>query len=162
MYTFLSDADVDGIAALPAAELLAWTARAGAVLSAEHLFFPVNEASDHWALVVARPAERTVDYYDSLFGYDDAIRPTLLVQRYLERLAAELEPDGAPGATWTRRVVTRCSKQDNPSDCGLFVCRYIECLLDGEPTEFSPIAGKQYRSKVIETAFENRLGKDLM
>ena len=154
MYTMLSRTDADGTWPVPGDELLPWTAKVGDILGFEHLFFPVNEDDDHWALIAVTPRDGNIDYYDSLNGHEDAVRPTLMVRQYLEQY--EKLTSAAP-RQWTRRVMARCSKQDNPSDCGLFVCKYMECLLDGDDIAFDPILGQQYRSKIIASAWENRI-----
>lgn len=96
---------------------------------------PVNIKDYHWALVVIDNSLKTVSYYDSLND--------ILSEEIFDTLSYILDSD-------LKEVDYQCfvpdsPKQENGSDCGLFVLRTIECVIMSEDVKFSQEDMNYYR-----------------
>ncbi len=107
----------------------------GARITARHnifkkraVFFPVNRGDNHWSVYVARPAEKTVTYYDSFRNFT-------MHREYINKLKAYLKQEAdsvhksAVNWKWTfKDAGANVPKQDNGNDCGVFMLANIELL----------------------------------
>ena len=95
-----------------------------AILTARHIFAPVNPVNTHWTLLVISPQERKIEYLDSLGGAG-----THAFQVARAWLAAELGELYKP-AEWAE-VLGRSDRQDNGSDCGVFTVFNALAVVEG-------------------------------
>ena len=96
-----------------------WAARAkigkDALLQTTTVFIPINQSA-HWTLLLLRPRERKIEYYDSLGG-----SATPYIGAVKQWLAMELGKELWKEEEWSVDDVPSPT-QNNSSDCGVFVC----------------------------------------
>jgi len=96
------------------------------VLKDMKILIPVNITLTHWFLMVVVPAEARIELYDSL-GVG-----SLSMGKHVARWAREeAAVHGLPVREWSV-VRMACRKQENPDDCGVFMCKYMELMFRGE------------------------------
>ncbi|KAJ5488817.1 hypothetical protein N7539_003707 [Penicillium diatomitis] len=112
------------------------------LLEVDTVFIPVHQAS-HWTLMVVRPSDRTIEYYDSL-GARGA-REVEIIKKWLQgELGLKFEAE-----EWTF-LSSVSSQQDNMSDCGVFLLINAKAIALGiEPTAFGPKDTVTLRAKIV-------------
>ena len=119
------------------------------IFSQRYLFFPVNVNRVHWVLVSVHLPTHTIRSYDS---WNDPEHDNHLesVFRYLQD--EHMERKGFPlsdRATWTFIPCTADTpQQDNSNDCGVFVCAFIDLLMQDEELRFTPRDIAIYRRRL--------------
>ncbi|KAJ5200359.1 Peptidase C48 SUMO/Sentrin/Ubl1 [Penicillium cf. griseofulvum] len=137
-YSTLRDKGYDGVRR--------WANRAkiGGVglLNVDTVFIPVHESS-HWTLLVIRPEERTIEYFDSLGSRGP--RQVKNVKQWLRgELGAKYKDE-----EWTV-LPSVSSQQDNGSDCGVFLLTNAKAITVGvEPTAIGPRHIALLRRKIV-------------
>ncbi|QQK40469.1 Ulp1 protease family protein [Penicillium digitatum] len=112
------------------------------LLNVDTVFIPVHESS-HWTLMVVRPAERTIEYFDSLGS-----RGPRQVKNVKQWLRGELGSQ-YNDAQWTV-LPSVSSQQDNGSDCGVFLLTNAKAITVGvEPTAIGPSHITLLRRKIV-------------
>ena len=103
-------------------------AAASTAFDADVIVAPASSGNSHWALVTARPRERTIEYVDSL-GLEGAAQLRLVAACLNEGLAAA----GWERVDWRLLLgsVATPQQQDGHS-CGDFVLMELRSLLDGD------------------------------
>ncbi|KAJ1434721.1 hypothetical protein B484DRAFT_303010, partial [Ochromonadaceae sp. CCMP2298] len=109
---------------------------------AEKVVIPINHSNKHWVLVVVFPQRKEVWFYDSMSGVES--------KRYLGRISQFLED------LWKEKIqavamkeqglvfnlsewkfeVADTPKQNNGYDCGVFLIRYVEYIIEDLPIVF--------------------------
>lgn len=112
------------------------------LLDVDTVFIPVHQSS-HWTLLVVRPTDRTVEYFDSLGGRG---------QRHFEVVKGWLR--GELGANFDEEewalLPSVSSYQDNGSDCGVFLLTNAKAIALGiEPTCFQAHHTTLLRRKIV-------------
>ncbi|KAJ5943285.1 hypothetical protein N7516_003453 [Penicillium verrucosum] len=112
------------------------------LLNVDTVFIPVHESS-HWTLMVIRPAERTIEYFDSLGSHGPR-----QVKNVKQWLRGELGPKYNE-KEWTV-LPSVSSRQDNGSDCGVFLLTNAKAITIGvEPTAIGPSHITLLRRKIV-------------
>ncbi|KAJ5458113.1 Ulp1 protease family protein [Penicillium sp. IBT 31633x] len=112
------------------------------LLNVDTVFIPVHESS-HWTLMVVRPVERTIEYFDSLGS-----RGARQVKNIKEWLRGELGSK-YNDKEWTV-LPSVSSHQDNGSDCGVFLLTNAKAIAVGvEPTAIGPSHISLLRRKIV-------------
>ena len=112
------------------------------LLNVDTVFIPVHESS-HWTLMVVRPLDRTIEYFDSLGS-----RGARQVKNIKQWLGGELGPKYNE-KEWTV-LASVSSQQDNGSDCGVFLLTNAKAITIGvEPTAFGPSHTTLLRRKIV-------------
>ncbi|CEJ58400.1 hypothetical protein PMG11_07057 [Penicillium brasilianum] len=113
-----------------------------ALLDVDTVFIPVHQAS-HWTLMVVRPMDRTIEYFDSL-GARGA-REVEVIKKWLHgELGDKFDPE-----EWTF-LPSVSSQQDNMSDCGVFLLVNAKAIALGiEPTAFGASDTVDLRMKIV-------------
>ncbi|CAG8135174.1 unnamed protein product [Penicillium olsonii] len=112
------------------------------LLDVDTVFIPVHEVN-HWTLMVVRPVDRTIEYFDSL-GSAGAYQ----VKSIKAWLRGELGPKYKEEEWTVLKSVS--SRQDNMSDCGVFLLINAKAIALGiEPTAFGPSHTTLLRSKIV-------------
>ena len=148
-YNHLHDKGID-------LQLLRWTRRVD-IFSKEFIFFPVNLKEMHWTLIVANCKEKTISYYDSMGGgrvnmgcchalYEPPSHHMDRVLQYLQREHEDKKGSPLP-SVWTCNPVGESNdvhlqdgqipQQENTYDCGVFLCKFADCISRGLPFSFS-------------------------
>ncbi|KAJ5587166.1 uncharacterized protein N7459_002931 [Penicillium hispanicum] len=112
------------------------------LLDVDTVFVPVHESS-HWTLMVVRPIDRTIEYFDSLGGR--GARQVKTIKEWLRgELAAKFDEE-----EWTV-LPSVSSYQDNGSDCGVFLLTNAKAIALGiEPTAFGANDTPLLRRKIV-------------
>lgn len=134
-----------------------WASRAKiggeALLNVDTVFVPVHERA-HWTLMVVRPMDRTIEYFDSLGGAG-----AKQVRAIKEWLHGELGPKFDEDE-WTV-LPSKSSHQDNGSDCGVFLLTNAKAIALGiEPTAFGPGDTTLLRRKIVAELMNGGLHGD--
>ncbi|KAJ6005711.1 hypothetical protein N7451_003655 [Penicillium sp. IBT 35674x] len=137
-YSSLRDKGYDGVRR--------WAKRAKiggeGLLEVDTVFVPVHESS-HWTLLVVRPADRTIEYFDSL-----GARGTRQMKIIKSWLLGELGTKFVD-SEWTM-LSSASSFQDNGSDCGVFLLTNAKAIaLNIEPTAFGARDTTLLRRKIV-------------
>ncbi|EPS32680.1 hypothetical protein PDE_07640 [Penicillium oxalicum 114-2] len=113
-----------------------------ALLEVDTVFIPVHQAS-HWTLMVVRPVDRTIEYYDSLGAR--GTREVEIIKRWLQgELGGKFEEE-----EWSF-LSSVSSQQDNMSDCGVFLLINAKAIALGiEPTAFGARDTVNLRVKIV-------------
>jgi sentrin-specific protease 1 len=125
------------------------------LLNVDTVFIPIHESS-HWTLMVVRPVDRTIEYFDSLGS-----RGTRQVKTIREWLRGELGPKYSE-KEWT--VLNSVSSyQDNGSDCGVFLLTNAKAIAIGvEPTAFGANHTQLLRRKIVAELINGGLHDDFI
>ncbi|KAJ5558825.1 Peptidase C48 SUMO/Sentrin/Ubl1 [Penicillium sp. DV-2018c] len=124
-----------------------------ALLNVDTVFIPVHESS-HWTLLVVRPTERTIEYFDSLGS-----RGARQVRNVKEWLRGELGGK-YKDEEWTVLPSTS-SQQDNGSDCGVFLLTNAKAIAVGvDPTSIGPVHITLLRQKIVAELMNGGLHGD--
>lgn len=125
------------------------------LLDVDAVFVPVHEAS-HWTLMLVRPVDRTIEYFDSL-----GARGARQVKTIREWLRGELGPKYNE-KEWTV-LSSVSSQQDNGSDCGVFLLTNAKAIAIGiEPTAFGPGQTPLLRRKIVAELMNGGLSGDFV
>ncbi|MQL97433.1 hypothetical protein Taro_030122 [Colocasia esculenta] len=87
------------------------------------LFSPMHVGTNHWALLVIHIKEKEFHVYDSLRNKDRRDIP-----QYVEELKRYLKGKHIDAEKWPLRYPDPCLQQGPGDDCGIFTCKYMECL----------------------------------
>uniref|UniRef100_A0A915DIP6 Ubiquitin-like protease family profile domain-containing protein n=1 Tax=Ditylenchus dipsaci TaxID=166011 RepID=A0A915DIP6_9BILA len=124
-------------------EVLSWTASVD-VFQYKILLFPIHTPG-HWSLVVGNLEKERLMYFDSLHG--DGTKHMNLIKSFLaehamkKRYAAD---DPLSGLTvvdlsnWLCFCPKDIPEQKNGFDCGVFICKFAECVSRGGQFDFTP------------------------
>ena len=119
----------------------------GELFSQNWVFIPINPGQSHWTLVAINMADKTIVYYDSMGGRDQALLYTVLEylkQEHRDKKKCELDSD-----MWTLSHAVNIPQQENFYDCGLFMLKYAQCLARGQPFNFSQDNMDDFRRRSI-------------
>lgn len=113
-----------------------------ALLDVDTVFIPVHQAS-HWTLMVVRPVDRTIEYFDSLGAR--GVREVEVIKKWLlGELGTKFDAE-----EWTF-LPSVSSQQDNMSDCGVFLLINAKAIALGiEPTAFGANDTVDLRVKIV-------------
>ncbi|MQL72470.1 hypothetical protein Taro_004804 [Colocasia esculenta] len=87
------------------------------------IFSPMHVGMNHWALLVIHIKEKEFHVYDSLRSKHRADIP-----QYVEELKRYLKGKHIDADKWPLRYPEPCPQQGSGDDCGIFTCKYMECL----------------------------------
>lgn len=125
------------------------------LLSVDTVFIPVHEIN-HWTLMVLRPVDRTIEYFDSL-GSDGAFQVKWIKKWLHGELGSKYKDD-----EWSV-LGSVSSRQDNGSDCGVFLLTNAKAIALGiEPTAFGPSHTKLLRRKIVAELMNGGLHGEFM
>ncbi|MQM22325.1 hypothetical protein Taro_055376 [Colocasia esculenta] len=82
---------------------------------------PLHVGMNHWALLVIHIKEKEFHVYDSLRNKDRRDIPQYELKRYLKGKHIDVDK-------WPLRYPDPCPQQGSGDDCGIFTCKYMECL----------------------------------
>ncbi|KAJ5098247.1 hypothetical protein N7532_005248 [Penicillium argentinense] len=123
------------------------------LLDVDTVFIPVHQSS-HWTLLVVRPADRTIEYFDSL-GARGAQQVKIIKQWLCGELGAKYDE-----GEWNILQAVS-SQQDNGSDCGVFLLTNAKAIALGiEPTAFGPTDTRLLRKKIVAELINGGLHGD--
>ena len=112
------------------------------------LLFPVCVNSVHWVLVAVSPTNKTVIYYDSMYGNGNALRAKIL--QFLKVRFQTQTGQPLNVTEWTSKEEKSISRQTNTIDCGVFNCHMAERLSRRSSFDFNQTQMPAIRNKMIE------------
>ncbi|MQM22954.1 hypothetical protein Taro_056014 [Colocasia esculenta] len=83
----------------------------------------MHVGTNHWALLVIHIKEKEFHVYDSLRSKHRADIP-----QYVEELKRYMKGKHIDADKWPLRYPDPCPQQGSGDDCGIFTCKYMECL----------------------------------
>ncbi|MQL95839.1 hypothetical protein Taro_028504 [Colocasia esculenta] len=87
------------------------------------IFSLMHVGTNHWALLVIHIKEKEFHVYDSLRNKDRRDIP-----QYVEELKRYLKGKHIDADKWPLHYPDPCPQQGSGDDCGIFTCKYMECL----------------------------------
>ena len=109
------------------------------------IFVPVHdEGLKHWFLVVVDLEEKTVENWDSLGRTNE--KQTGVIRKWITE---EYDTKMNQKVVFTEKTKNDIPRQDNGSDCGVFVYQYIERTVMGYPMNFGPDDISDLRRRMI-------------
>eukprot|EP00667_Euglena_gracilis_P010380 EG_transcript_10564 len=124
------------------------------------LLIPINYPANHWTLAAVDLRTPHLGFYDSLgtSGVEHLTR----IHKYLVKRNADLRADGKATVDWLDSSPPRrhfhCPRKTIPQqvgpDCGVFVCKYADCLaqdmsLTADPPPFGPEDMPTFRRRMV-------------
>ncbi|XP_029892769.1 sentrin-specific protease 1 isoform X3 [Aquila chrysaetos chrysaetos] len=114
-----------------------WTKKVD-IFSVDLLLVPIH-LGVHWCLAVVDFRKKTITYYDSMGGINsEACRILLqyLKQESLDKKRKEFDTNG-----WSllSKKSQEIPQQMNGSDCGMFACKYADCITKDKPINFTQV-----------------------
>jgi len=107
--------------------------RQSTLFQLDRIVIPIFEKKqEHFVLVEVAMLEKTIRLYDSLSAHIGPVKRRILdsVQNYLLVEFKAKVGYGEP-STFTEEVVEDLPRQQNGTDCGVFLCWYAQCIVDG-------------------------------
>ncbi|KAJ5279222.1 hypothetical protein N7478_004594 [Penicillium angulare] len=124
------------------------------LLEVDMVFVPVHESA-HWTLMVVRPADRTIEYFDSLSDHGISSKVNTIKKWLSGELGANFVDD-----EWSV-LSSVSSQQNNGSDCGVFLLTNAKAIaLNIEPTAFGANDTTLLRQKIVAEIMNGGLHGD--
>ena len=127
------------------------------------VFFPVWNGV-HWSLGVINFRDKRIVYYDS---WARRVHRGTFSAKVLGLLKTYMECEAQAGGTtfdfeaagWQNQVMAadEIPQQDNPDDCGVFMCKYIEFLSENRPLNFSACDIPRVRYRMMLSLASGRI-----
>lgn len=109
----------------------------------EIVIIPVHENGDHWCLAIIDMRDKTIKYFDSLGGENNAVLSAL------ETFLAKESNNTLDLSIWRKDNVPDYPQQENEYDCGVFTCMAAEFLSRNQPIVFKQENMQYFRKKMI-------------
>ena len=112
------------------------------VFEFEKIIVPVH-LGNHWCLAVIDMCEKQIKYYDSLGSSNSACLSALhrwIVDEWENKHGKKPIGERPPKpdmSLWKKLHATDIPAQRNGYDCGVFACKFAECISRGAPFGFS-------------------------
>ncbi|XP_047099759.1 uncharacterized protein LOC124717097 [Schistocerca piceifrons] len=123
-----------------------WT-RVVDVFKHDILIIPVHLGT-HWCMAAVDFRKQTLVYYDSMGGENESCLKT--IWSYLNEECAQRSVEPLSEEIWQIRCAKDIPKQSNNSDCGVFMCKYAECITRDAKLEFSQNDMPEIRMEMME------------
>jgi len=135
------------------ASIKRWTKKID-IFSFEMLIVPVHLTA-HWCLSIVNFKEKTITYFDSLLGNNEACLN--LISEYLclesqDKKKTEFDLDG-----WTVSCQKDIPRQLNGSDCGMFACKFADYVTKKAPFTFNQGHMPYFRERMVTEICRQKL-----
>ncbi|XP_032741665.1 sentrin-specific protease 1 isoform X2 [Rattus rattus] len=132
-----------------------WTKKVD-VFSVDILLVPIH-LGVHWCLAVVDFRKKSITYYDSMGGVNnEACRILLqyLKQESVDKKRKELDTNG-----WQlfSKKSQEIPQQMNGSDCGMFACKYADCITKDRPINFTQQHMPYFRKRMVWEILHRKL-----
>jgi sentrin-specific protease 1 len=94
----------------------------------EIIVIPINHINSHWTVVSVHLEEKKMVYYDSLSNNDDG--------KYIVKTLTHLFNDFLNLKEKWKYELAKTQKQSNSTDCGIFLCKFMDYIVRKEPIKF--------------------------
>ncbi|XP_016056683.1 PREDICTED: sentrin-specific protease 1 isoform X2 [Miniopterus natalensis] len=132
-----------------------WTKKVD-VFSVDILLVPIH-LGVHWCLAVVDFRKKNITYYDSMGGINnEACRILLqyLKQESIDKKRKEFDTNG-----WQlfSKKSQEIPQQMNGSDCGMFACKYADCITKDRPINFTQQHMPYFRKRMVWEILHRKL-----
>ncbi|XP_042306172.1 sentrin-specific protease 1 [Sceloporus undulatus] len=132
-----------------------WTKKVD-IFSVDILLVPIH-LGVHWCLAVIDFRKKTITYFDSMGGSNsEACRILLqyLKQESLDKKRKEFDTNG-----WMllSKRSQEIPQQMNGSDCGMFACKYADCISKDKPINFTQQHMPYFRKRMVWEILHRKL-----
>ncbi|KAI8515215.1 sentrin specific peptidase 5 [Branchiostoma belcheri] len=109
---------------------------------------------NHWCLAEVAVQDKLLFLYDSRGGAN-----LTCLQRLVSYLCCEAEERGEADFTsgWNGHCREDIPVQETSGDCGVFVCQYARCIVEGRPMDFSQKDMPKFRCQMTQELLQHKL-----
>ncbi|XP_030410341.1 sentrin-specific protease 1 isoform X1 [Gopherus evgoodei] len=132
-----------------------WTKKVD-VFSADVLLVPIH-LGVHWCLAVIDFRKKTITYYDSMGGINNEACRILL--QYLKQESLDKKRKEFDANNWLllSKKSQEIPQQMNGSDCGMFACKYADCITKDRPINFTQQHMPYFRKRMAWEILHRKL-----
>jgi len=116
------------------------------IFSLDRVVVPVH-LGNHWCLAVINIEEKRFEYYDSLGAGNENCLERL--KRYVQDEHKEKKKSKIDISDWQDYTPNDIPHQQNGYDCGVFMCKYAQCISRGVDFDFSQADMAFFRKKMV-------------
>ncbi|NXI97695.1 SENP1 protease, partial [Psophia crepitans] len=132
-----------------------WTKKVD-VFSVDLLLVPIH-LGVHWCLAVVDFRKKTITYYDSMGGINSEACRILLQYLKQESLDKKRKEFDANGWSLLSKKSQEIPQQMNGSDCGMFACKYADCITKDKPINFTQQHMPYFRKRMAWEILHRKL-----
>uniref|UniRef100_A0A8C3RSZ0 SUMO specific peptidase 1 n=1 Tax=Chelydra serpentina TaxID=8475 RepID=A0A8C3RSZ0_CHESE len=132
-----------------------WTKKVD-VFSVDVLLVPIH-LGVHWCLAVIDFRKKTITYYDSMGGINNEACRILLQYLKQESLDKKRKEFDANGWLLLSKKSQEIPQQMNGSDCGMFACKYADCITKDRPINFTQQHMPYFRKRMAWEILHRKL-----
>uniref|UniRef100_A0A8C5WQ62 SUMO specific peptidase 1 n=1 Tax=Laticauda laticaudata TaxID=8630 RepID=A0A8C5WQ62_LATLA len=132
-----------------------WTKKVD-IFSVDILLVPIH-LGVHWCLAVTDFRKKTITYYDSMGGSNSEACKILLQYLKQESLDKKRKEFDANGWMLLCKRSQEIPQQMNGSDCGMFACKYADCITKDKPINFTQQLMPYFRKRMVWEILHRKL-----
>ncbi|KAM6473703.1 sentrin-specific protease 1 isoform 1-T2 [Liasis olivaceus] len=132
-----------------------WTKKVD-IFSVDILLVPIH-LGVHWCLAVTDFRKKTITYFDSMGGANSEACKTLLQYLKQESLDKKRKEFDTNGWMLLCKRSQEIPQQMNGSDCGMFACKYADCITKDKPINFTQQHMPYFRKRMVWEILHRKL-----
>ncbi|XP_026529727.1 sentrin-specific protease 1 [Notechis scutatus] len=132
-----------------------WTKKVD-IFSVDILLVPIH-LGVHWCLAVTDFRKKTITYYDSMGGSNSEACKILLQYLKQESLDKKRKEFDTNGWMLLCKRSQEIPQQMNGSDCGMFACKYADCITKDKPINFTQQLMPYFRKRMVWEILHRKL-----
>ncbi|XP_015672618.1 sentrin-specific protease 1 [Protobothrops mucrosquamatus] len=132
-----------------------WTKKVD-IFSVDTLLVPIH-LGVHWCLAVTDFRKKTITYYDSMGGSNSEACKILLQYLKQESLDKKRKEFDTNGWMLLCKRSQEIPQQMNGSDCGMFACKYADCITKDKPINFTQQHMPYFRKRMVWEILHRKL-----
>ncbi|XP_049738901.1 sentrin-specific protease 1 isoform X1 [Elephas maximus indicus] len=132
-----------------------WTKKVD-VFSVDILLVPIH-LGVHWCLAVVDFRKKNITYYDSMGGINNEACKILLQYLKQESFDKKREVFDTNGWQLFSKKSQEIPQQMNGSDCGMFACKYADCITKDRPINFTQQHMPYFRKRMVWEILHRKL-----
>ncbi|XP_023371135.1 sentrin-specific protease 1 [Otolemur garnettii] len=132
-----------------------WTKKVD-VFSVDILLVPIH-LGVHWCLAVVDFRKKNITYYDSMGGINNEACKILLQYLKQESIDKKRKEFDINGWQLFSKKSQEIPQQMNGSDCGMFACKYADCITKDRPINFTQQHMPYFRKRMVWEILHRKL-----
>ncbi|KAM6216317.1 sentrin-specific protease 1 [Rhynchocyon petersi] len=132
-----------------------WTKKVD-IFSVDILLVPIH-LGVHWCLAVVDFRKKNIIYYDSMGGINNEACKILLQYLKQESFDKKREVFDTSGWQLFSKKSQEIPQQMNGSDCGMFACKYADCITKDRPINFTQQHMPYFRKRMVWEILHRKL-----
>uniref|UniRef100_A0A8C8YWX1 SUMO specific peptidase 1 n=1 Tax=Prolemur simus TaxID=1328070 RepID=A0A8C8YWX1_PROSS len=132
-----------------------WTKKVD-VFSVDILLVPIH-LGVHWCLAVVDFRKKNIIYYDSMGGINNEACRILLQYLKQESIDKKRKEFDINGWQLFSKKSQEIPQQMNGSDCGMFACKYADCITKDRPINFTQQHMPYFRKRMVWEILHRKL-----